>query len=213
MRISQAPSLDIMKASVLSAHGDILIRGAAVPERLGAGTTGYSLNTKGAGADPVWEDILGIMTTRGDIIQRGAVIPERLAAGIMDKMLVSNGPGANLTWEYNNIFMDINNVAYRIKILDIGVWNMNNTDVKDVVHGFGDIRTILNITVMIYHDSTSFMYPLNCVSAGTGDVQGGIVALNVTEINLTRKVGGFFNDPAFNDPVMNRGKVFITYLM
>ncbi|KKK58418.1 hypothetical protein LCGC14_3044660, partial [marine sediment metagenome] len=34
MRISQAPSLDILKASVLSAQGDIIQRGAAVPERL-----------------------------------------------------------------------------------------------------------------------------------------------------------------------------------
>ncbi|MBA7596047.1 hypothetical protein ES703_07027 [subsurface metagenome] len=44
---------------VLTTQGDILIRDAAGPTRLGAGTSGQFLKTQGAGANPVWADVDG----------------------------------------------------------------------------------------------------------------------------------------------------------
>lgn len=55
MRISQAPTLDIVKASVLTARGDLIMRGPAVPERLAAGIMDKMLVSNGADADLTWE--------------------------------------------------------------------------------------------------------------------------------------------------------------
>ena len=169
MRVSQAPSLDVMKASVLSA--------------------------------------------RGDLIMRGAAVPERLAAGIMDNMLVSNGPGADLTWEYNNIFMDINNIAWRTKIIDIGVWDMVATPSKLIAHGLGLYTKILFAKACIYADDLSKSYPLTGYYRIQAGISGSIEETDNTNINLIRKTGRLFDDVAFDDGVMNRGKIFIFYLL
>ena len=42
----------------LTTQGDILYRNASVTTRLAAGTSGYFLKTQGAGADPVWAEIV-----------------------------------------------------------------------------------------------------------------------------------------------------------
>ena len=44
---------------ILTTQGDVLIRDATGPTRLGAGTSGQFLKTQGAGANPVWADVDG----------------------------------------------------------------------------------------------------------------------------------------------------------
>ncbi len=168
MRISQASSLDIMKASMLSARGDLVMRGAAVPERLGA--------------------------------------------GIMDNMLVSNGPAADLTWEYNNIFFDVTNIRYRTRIVDIGVWNMDVTTNKNVVHGL-TFTNILFAGAIIY-DNTYTNHSLINRGVLHSDTtpQGFVDRINNANIKLSRLTGGFFDSVDYNNALMNRGKVFIIYL-
>jgi len=46
---------------VLTTQGDILIRNATEPTRLGAGTSGQFLKTQGAGANPTWADVAGVV--------------------------------------------------------------------------------------------------------------------------------------------------------
>jgi len=45
-------------ADPLTTQGDILFRNASATTRLAAGTSGYFLQTQGAGADPVWAEIV-----------------------------------------------------------------------------------------------------------------------------------------------------------
>tara|TARA_B100000427_G_scaffold300524_1_gene282959 strand:- start:1230 stop:1856 length:627 start_codon:yes stop_codon:yes gene_type:complete len=47
----------------LTTHGDMLFRGASGVERLGAGTSGQVLQTKGSSADPIWASATGITWT------------------------------------------------------------------------------------------------------------------------------------------------------
>ena len=54
MRISQAPSLDVVRASVLTTRGDLVQRGVAVPERLGAGIAEQVLVSNGPGVNLGW---------------------------------------------------------------------------------------------------------------------------------------------------------------
>jgi hypothetical protein len=81
---AQIPNLDASKITsgvfaaarvapdVLTTQGDILIRGAAGYERLGAGTSGQFLKTQGAGANPVWA-AGGVGDVQGKMILKGVV--------------------------------------------------------------------------------------------------------------------------------------------
>jgi len=52
--VEEATLSEILDFITSAAQGDILFRGAALWERLGAGTSGHFLKTQGAAADPVW---------------------------------------------------------------------------------------------------------------------------------------------------------------
>lgn len=54
-------------------HGAIAYRGAEKWETLGPGTSGYALQTKGAGANPVWSPV--IVTVGGPLTAKtGAIV-------------------------------------------------------------------------------------------------------------------------------------------
>ncbi len=65
MRISQAPSLDVVKASVLTTQGDIIQRGAIVPERLGSAGTYQILLSTGVGSALLWGNNTNFYATGG----------------------------------------------------------------------------------------------------------------------------------------------------
>jgi len=46
---------DYIRRSLLTTQGDIIIRGAAQPERYAAGADGEILTAQGVGAEPIWE--------------------------------------------------------------------------------------------------------------------------------------------------------------
>ena len=46
---------DYIRRSLLTTQGDLVVRGAAVPERLVAGADGKILTAQGAGVAPIWE--------------------------------------------------------------------------------------------------------------------------------------------------------------
>ena len=55
---------DYIRRSLLTTRGDIIIRGAAAPERYPAGAAGRILSAHGAGIMPSWEVPSLVNTTR-----------------------------------------------------------------------------------------------------------------------------------------------------
>lgn len=95
------PSLAFSTISPLTTFGDLIYAGsAAIDVRLAAGTSGFFLQTQGAGAAPIWAATLANpMTTRGDVIFAGsAAVTSRLAAGSAGQFLTSNGTQLDPTW-------------------------------------------------------------------------------------------------------------------
>jgi hypothetical protein len=88
--------------SIGGAQGDILFRGATEWEALVAGTDGYVLMTKGAGADPIWSSASGVLdkigSTQGDILYRGAATWSVLGPGTSGQFLQTQGAAANPAW-------------------------------------------------------------------------------------------------------------------
>ncbi len=59
MEISQPPVSDLIPATVLSAQGDIVIRGVASPDRLGIGVAGNLLRVNAGATAPEWFNDIG----------------------------------------------------------------------------------------------------------------------------------------------------------
>lgn len=154
-----------------------------------------------------------ILTTRGDLLHRGATGLERLGAGIADQVLISNGPAADINWDYNNIFHDVNNVAFRTIIVDIGPWNMIANVNKIVAHGL-TFANIISVTGYILNDTSNKMHMISLGRyTGGGDNDLYIAYTISAGIDIGRRTGGIFDHADFDDNVMNRGKMFIIYLI
>jgi len=165
MRISQAPSLDVINASVLTTQGDLVHRGAAVPERLGS--------------------------VGGNFVLRRA------------------GAGTGLQWQFNNYFADRTNIAFRVSILDIGVWDMDTDTTKVVTHGITYADIIVVLGYVERDDTTRKLFICQTEHTAGGDLDLNIDHADATTILLRRRIGGFFDNVGYSSGVMNRGRLFV----
>jgi hypothetical protein len=84
-------------ATIITTHGDFLVRDATGPARLGPGANGQILQSGGANANPKFL----AQGTDGQILQSGgaAADPKYLAQGTSGQLLTSAGAAADPTWE------------------------------------------------------------------------------------------------------------------
>lgn len=73
MRLMQVIS-DYIRRSILTTQGDLVVRGAALPQRLAAGAAGTYLRGQGAGVIPAWEACPTIPACRA-ILSANQLIP------------------------------------------------------------------------------------------------------------------------------------------
>lgn len=90
------------------------------------------------------------------------------------------------------------------KVINIGAWDMQSLGTVGVAHGIADFKNIAGIDVMIYGDTLVNNYNLL--------VDGIAYRADATDIILERNNAGFFDSTLFNDAVMNRGLIHITYI-
>jgi len=89
---------DYIMKSILTAQGDLVVRGAAVPEALADVAVGQVLKSGGVGEIPAWGVDRAELTTEGDLTVRGAAVAEKLAAVAVGQVLKSQGVGAKPAW-------------------------------------------------------------------------------------------------------------------
>jgi hypothetical protein len=104
---------------VLTTQGDILIRGAAGYERLGFGVNGQFLKTQGAGANPTWATVSGVVGEGHITILPIAYdsIGQGTWAFSINSLYYLNGSLQNTTHN------DGDNVSYRV-YLDAGTYTL-----------------------------------------------------------------------------------------
>lgn len=126
MRIT-APVTDYIRESVLTTQGDLVVRGAALVERLAAAATGKVLTAQGVGAKPIYKALYDLLTTQGDLWVRGATDPQRLAGGVLKTYL--KGMGAGVLPAYG-----------KVSLGDTGVklgWKSRSSSGDQLVAGIG----------------------------------------------------------------------------
>lgn len=105
-----------------------------------------------------------------------------------------------------------------IRIVDIGAWNMDTTDLKSVPHGLNlSNDRIIALILGIRSDSGGNSFPgMMCLASGAlpeSSTDVGFYADNVfdsTNIYLSRKTGGFYDSSDYDGSV-NRGQITIIY--
>ena len=107
--------------------------------------------------------------------------------------------------------VEANSDELKVKIVEIGTWNMDTTASVDIAHGLtkGKIRTI---GAVIRSDDDNETYPVSY--GGTDGVGAGSEFVSTTIIRLTRVTGGSFDNNSFD--IMgddgNRGWITIWYV-
>ncbi len=97
----------------------------------------------------------------------------------------------------------------KIKIIDIGDWNMDTTTNVTVAHGLTGSK-IRSVSAYIISDAGNWTYVLNGISSS--GALGGSIAWDSTLIELSRVSSGLFDSTFFDSTSYNRGYITIWYL-
>lgn len=103
-------------------------------------------------------------------------------------------------------FID-SNVISKTKVIEIGDWNMDSTDQVSVAHGLALSQT-RGVKALIRDDNDQFRHDLFTKA----NVISGRIDIDSTDVLLTRKVGGGFDNNLFDSTSYNRGWITIDYV-
>jgi len=115
------------------------------------------------------------------------------------QVTLSGGVTHNNTSTYNTV---------KIKIIEMGDWNMDTSSNKTVAHGL-TLAKIRQVACLIRSDSDAFRYPLE-YEGGTG-APGGTYRIDATNVDMDRTASGPFDGVGYDSTSYNRGWVTITY--
>ncbi len=94
-------------------------------------------------------------------------------------------------------------MSLRIKVVDIGDWDMDADTNKSVAHGL-TLADVREVRALIRNDADTTYYPLLGNEPG---VAGRVASINATNVNLSRVAGGAYDSTNFNATSYNRGFV------
>jgi hypothetical protein len=139
----------------------------------------------------VIQDIANVITS--SLLNMGQGLVDNSDAVDVDG-IVEQGAGAN---------------ELKCKVVEIGDWNMDADDTKNVAHGLtvGNIRMI---QVIIRNDGGTSLSPLNYKSADYDYAEGRFYA-DATNVLMGRRATGNFDGVAFDSTSYNRGWITIWY--
>lgn len=102
-----------------------------------------------------------------------------------------------------------NGVSLKMKVIDIGDWDMDTDVLATVAHGL-TLANIRQVSVVIRRNDNAVYYDFPSSSASNTTVEAATV--DTSDIVLSRGTSGFFDDVAFNSTSFNRGWVTIFYV-
>lgn len=100
----------------------------------------------------------------------------------------------------------------RIKIVEIGDWNMDSTTTVQITHGIADWTKIRSVRAGIRTDADTSVKDINRVDPSTGAVAGSVEGWDSANVVLQRTTGGHFDSNAYDSTTFNRGWITIEYI-
>lgn len=111
---------------------------------------------------------------------------------------------------------------FRVKKIDIGPWDMDTDPGVSIVIGLTDAQCskIVEMQAIVFDDSGKRIRRISTVYDATGLASGNITVFldpfaggPDAVASITRVTGGIFDSTDYNDAVINRGYIFIVYMV
>lgn len=140
-----------------------------------------------------------------------------LGGGTVDQIIKKSDSVDFNTLMTNSILPDSGTSNLKIKVIEIGDWNMDSTSTKNVSHGLSDHKKIRSATAIIRPDDDGTYHYLGQPVGGTlttpgeGGMAAGIYRFTSTLVQMLRADGSVFDDVAFDSTSFNRGFITIIY--
>jgi hypothetical protein len=119
---------------------------------------------------------------------------------------------------------DEGKLGMKVKVVNIGDWNMDSDAQAIVAHGITDFKKIREVSVLIRNDADDKVYPLQFLVTGVHPIMGGHMAeINATNIVL-RRIGSteavdfvgtataLFDGTDYDSTTYNRGWITIKHI-
>ena len=119
-------------------------------------------------------------------------------------MKIKNSPAMSL------FQADGDHTLYKTRILNLGAWDMSTSPGLDIAHGL-TFSKIISAQCMIINDTSTRVTTLDGFEKDTS-LHKGNLDIEVSNLRLRRIGGGYFSNINYDDSVMNRGFIVITYL-
>lgn len=104
-------------------------------------------------------------------------------------------------------FRDVQGNVWELHDIEIGAWDIWTNINKTVAHNITtNWLTISIVSIIIYSDNGTTIRSFQTILE-TWASSGGTFWINDTNINLNSAVGGIFDNPNYDDAVMNRGRI------
>lgn len=133
-----------------------------------------------------------------------------LGGGTTDQVIKKVNATDFNTLMVNSILPASGTANLKIKVIDIGDWNMDATTQVTVAHGIADFTKIRSINAVVRTDGdTSYYNLLN--SEGAGSALNTQIQAQSTNVVLGRATDGIFDSTTFDSTGFNRGWITIIY--
>jgi hypothetical protein len=114
---------------------------------------------------------------------------------------------SNTQQETKTLYIKGRDRIFQLKI-NIGPWNMDANDYPDSTFLNVDFTKIFSAQAWILNDALNSCLPLVMAASGGNT---GIIGIYPTYFIVQRFIGSIFDSTNYNDAVMNRGYVIVTY--
>jgi hypothetical protein len=119
--------------------------------------------------------------------------------------------GTDFAFEACNSIIPASGTAnLKVKVIEIGDWNMDATAQVTIAHGIADFTKIRSLSAIVRTDADSAYYNLvnGEIGASSGNTQ---IQAQSTNVLLARAVGGIFDSTSFDSTAFNRGWITVVY--
>jgi hypothetical protein len=160
-------------------------------------------------AIPLLDDAAGQDDVAAAVVKLNTLITafNELQAGTTDQIFKKTN-ATDFNFEACNSLLPASGTAnLKIKVLNIGDWNMDTTYTIAVAHGIASYKTIKSVSVVV-RDDTDTVYSVSPFLAPDVAL---FHELDGTAINIYREDPSFFNSVNFDSTSFNRGWITIIY--
>lgn len=120
--------------------------------------------------------------------------------------------GTDFNFEMSNSVLPASGTAnLKVKVVEIGDWDMDTDAQKNVTHGIADFKKIRSAYAIIRDDSDALYTPLDSFNNAGTPVRGHIAVFQSTTLRLDRTASESYDSTNYNATGFNRGWVAITY--